>query len=151
MLHALAVAIALATPAARHHAPRHPTVHPSPAAAGSPAPTQTPAPAPMTAASRARAMFDQIRANAVDRTLLTRTFSSELTPEIVTTLARSLQPLGEPTHFVERAKHVADGVTSYDYTVAFATGALSLTMGIDDATNTIARFYVRRATGGVAG
>ena len=149
MLHAVAAVIALATPAARHHRSTHPATHATPSAAASPRPT--PAAAPVTIAARARAMFDQVRANAVDRTLLTRTFSSDLTPEIVATLARSLQPLGEPTQFVERAKHVADGVTSYDYTIAFATGALSLTIGIDDATDTIARFYVRRASGGVAG
>jgi len=111
----------------------------TPAAAATPTATNV--------AKRARAFYEQIRANTIDRRLLTPRFAAELTPEIVATLARGLGPLGAPTAFVERARHDIDGVATYDYTVSLASGTLALTIGIDEARDAIARFYVRRAAG----
>lgn len=96
---------------------------------------------------RALALYEQVRTNAIDRRLLTPKFSAELTPEVAATLANALGPLGEPGAFSERGKHDVDGVTTYDYAVTLGNGAIAVTIGIDDASDAIARFYVRRAAG----
>ncbi len=91
-------------------------------------------------------LFDRIAANDVDRQLLTPQFSSELSPAILATLARTIAGLGKPAGFVQRGKHASDGVTTYDFAVTFAAGALTITIGIDDASDLIARYYLRRTT-----
>ncbi|GAC1541379.1 MAG: hypothetical protein NVS3B16_04810 [Vulcanimicrobiaceae bacterium] len=98
----------------------------------------------VAAALRARAVYVSLLESKLDRTVLTPKFSTELTPTVATILARSLAGLGEPTAFALRAKHHVDGATIYDYAVSLPAGAITVTMGIDDATALIARYYVRR-------
>jgi len=110
----------------------------------------TPRAAPKTGdaavVARARAFFKQLQGNAIDRTLLTREFSAELKPDLATTMARGLLSLGEPSAFTPRGKHAVDGVTTYDYAVTFPAGTIAITIGIDDTSDLIARYYVRRST-----
>lgn len=94
---------------------------------------------------RAGAFLAALRAQTVDRTQLTQAFADQFTPEVVTRFAQTLAGLGEPTSFAPRSKAVVDGVTTYDFTVGFASGHVVLVMGIDDATGKIARFYFVRA------
>lgn len=95
---------------------------------------------------RAFAFYESVRANAIDRALLTSVFSAELTPETTRVLAAALHDLGSPSGFVERAHHAADGATIYDFTATLPAGTIAVTFGIDDATDAISKFYVRRAT-----
>ncbi len=94
--------------------------------------------------ARTRALFHQLQKNTVDHKLLTPHFAAELDDGVTANLAHTLAALGEPGSFVARkVDHVAR-VTTYDYDVTFPAGTLTITIGIDDASDLIARYYVRR-------
>lgn len=119
--------------------------HAAPASAAA-SPVASPSSATATdVTARAAAFLAALRSQEIDRSLLTRTFSAELTPAIVATTASATAGLGEPTTIALRSKVVVDAVTTYDFTVGFASGQIVLVMGIDNATDKIARFYLTRA------
>lgn len=140
MIHALAFILAAAT------APGGGTIV---AEVAIPVDRSTPPPAAkpqtVTPAARAAGFYEALRHDAVDRKLVTDAFSSELTPATVHALATALDGLGVPSSFAPRAIHVVDGATIYDFTVTLPAGAVAVTMGIDEATGLISKFYVRRA------
>lgn len=115
-----------------------------------PADRSTPRPkatsAAVAPAVRALAFYESVRTNAIDRALLTSAFAAELTPEAAQVIATALRGLGTPTEFVARARHAIDGATIYDFTATLPGGTIAVTLGIDDATDRISRFYVRRAS-----
>lgn len=131
-----------ATPPTRAapHAPATPQASATPQA---PAAAATPA----TPLARAQLVFEQLRTNSLDRKLLTDRFATELTPDVASTFARDLAVLGKPLGFSEVGQHRVGATATYDFSVSFAAGAMTMTLGIDDASDRISRLVVRRALG----
>ncbi len=141
MIVAFVTLLALASPAA---------VRPS--AAPSAVATVAPAPRPSgleAIAARAAAFYGAMASGTIDRTELTPAFAAELTDATVRAFGSAIAPLGKPGAFALRARHDVDGVMSYDYTVPVAGGSIAVTFGVDEKSDRIARFYVRRGNGDV--
>ena len=80
-----------------------------------------------TQLTRARAVFDQLRAGNLDRSLLTENANFYFTPEAIADFRTSLAPLGNPTSFeASGAPILRGGFVIQGYTIKFPAKTLSL-------------------------
>jgi hypothetical protein len=99
-----------------------------------------------TPAERAKSLLAQLQAGKLDRTALTPGLSALLTDETVASDASVLGPYGAPSAVDLLRQADVDGVSTYDFRVTWSAGAILMTVGIDDATQKVARLIFHRAT-----
>ncbi len=79
------------------------------------------------AATKVRAVFDQLRGGTVDRGQLTEDADFYFTPVVLADFKASLAPLGEPATFVQTGKaRLRGGFVNRNYRVTYAEKALSV-------------------------
>jgi CubicO group peptidase (beta-lactamase class C family) len=70
-----------------------------------------------------RAFWNQLATDDVDRSKLTSEFSTVLTPQLLARVQQGFALLGKLNSFTFSGKSVANDLTTYRYTLIFATGA----------------------------
>ena len=86
--------------------------------------------------ARARALFDELRAGTVDRSLLTKNASFYFTPQAIEDFQSSLAPLGQPTSFEPSGKPVLrGGFVIQGYTATYPSRKLSISTFYEPGVN----------------
>ena len=100
---------------------------------------------PDTAA--ARALFDQLRRGAPDRSRYTANFNAYLTPQVIADHRASLAPLGEPQSFVRlRPARLRGGFTSEVFEVRYPSRKLTISMRAEPDGGKVEEFLIYPAS-----
>lgn len=92
--------------------------------------------------ARARSLYDQLMHNAIDDTKLTDPMRERFTPELRRQIAATFTQYGEPTAVIFKGKQQNGGLTTYLYRFEFASGAFTMSLTIDDASDLIAGVHL---------
>jgi hypothetical protein len=96
----------------------------SPAAAV-PASPASPAAVDPKIEALAKSLLHGAQTNTLDRTLMTEQMSAQMTPDLLKNVATQLTTLGDYTSFTYGGSQMQDGLTVYQFVVAFKSITLS--------------------------
>ena len=98
------------------------------------------------ALARVRQVYDQLRAGALDRSLLTEDANFYFTPAAQTDYRTSLQPLGEPTGFAQTGKtQLRGGFVARSFRVTYPNRILRISTYAEPASGRLEQFLVSPA------